>query len=523
MSARRLSPLWVSLLMCGLTGCPGPGERAEAPASLERAHELERGDPAGAARLYEELAAASAGNDRNALLLHAAYDQLLAHRAEEAARVLALLQGELNADQATERALLNVHLALERGARDEAARQLAALAEPQNPALARQYRELKARTAAAQPRHGLGPRLTPNTEAGPHLALLLPLTGRTAAAAGSVRDGFLTAYYQSSPEDRPRLRVYDTGAQSVAEALAEANQQGAEFIVGPLTREEVTAAAQTPTANSVPILALNFLPAEQAPPAAFFQYALSPEDEARAAAHRVLADHHRRGIALVPAGDWGERVLAAFRQELVAGGGDLLATAQFDAARTDYAAPITEVLRISDSTARFKRLESVLGTKLQFEPRRRGDIEFIFAPAQAKTERLLRPQLRFHYAGDIPTYATSEAFEPELRANEDLDGLMFPDMPWILGGELVDAVRSAAHEAWPSGGPVRGRLFAFGFDAFRLAEALRAHPPAASVHVSGLTGELSLDAERHVRRELGWAQLHNGELRVLANGDSNST
>jgi len=207
---------------------------------------------------------------------------------------------------------------------------------------------------------------------------------------------------------------------------------------------------------------------------------------------------------------------------LLAGGGELLATAQFDASRTDYAGPITEVLRISDSTARFKRLESVLGTKLQFEPRRRGDIEFIFAPAQANTERLLRPQLRFHFAGDIPTYATSEAFEPELRANEDLDGLIFPDMPWILGGELADAVRAAAREAWPSGGPARGRLFAFGFDAFRLAQALRTRAPPASVHVSGLTGQLSIDSERHVRRELGWAQLHGGELRVLAPGDSNT-
>ncbi len=30
-----------------------------------------------------------------------------------------------------------------------------------------------------------------------------------------------------------------------------------------------------------------------------------------------------------------------------------------------------------------------------------------------------------------------------MKANEDLDGLMFPDMPWILGGDLPDAVRAA--------------------------------------------------------------------------------
>ncbi|MBS0364460.1 MAG: penicillin-binding protein activator [Proteobacteria bacterium] len=348
-----------------------------------------------------------------------------------------------------------------------------------------------------------------------HIALLLPITGRANSAAVSVRDGFLTAYYQVPPAQRPALRIYDTGVQSVADALAEATHQGAVFIVGPLIREEVVAAAQRADRH-VPLLALNYLPAEQASPADFFQYALSPENEARLAAQRVLQDHHRRGVALVPAGDWGNRVLAAFRQELLAGGGELVGTGVIDSARTDFSAPITEVLGISASKARYRRLESVLGSKLQFEPRRRGDIEFIFSPAQANIERQLRPQLRFHYAGDIPAYATSDAFEPDLRANDDLDGLMFPDMPWMLGGDLPDAVRAAAREAWPSGGPYRGRLYAFGYDAWLLAQALQHRGVANNVSVEGLTGRLTLDDERRVHRELSWVQIHGGEPRPLA-------
>src|SRR4029077_4231402 len=152
---------------------------------------------------------------------------------------------------------------------------------------------------------------------------------------------------------------------------------------------------------------------------------------------------------------------------------DLIGTGQIDSARTDYSAAITEVLRISDSTARFHRLESILGTKLQFEPRRRNDIEFIFAPAPANLERLLRPQLRFHFAGDIPTYATSDAFEPDLRANEDLEGLLFPDVPWMSVGDLAADVRAARREQHLRDGRHRGRMFDFRFDAFRLAQALR--------------------------------------------------
>jgi outer membrane PBP1 activator LpoA protein len=499
------------LTALSLSGCPSLTQRTGLPPAVDRAEVLEAsGDKAGAARVYEDLAAQNSGAERNEFLLRAARAYLAAHRTEDATRVLGLSEAAtLSADQRTERALLSAQAALERGQPQEAARQLAAIPEPRAGALGARYRDLKARAAQAQ-----GGTPGPEAESGAHIALLLPVTGRAAGAAISVRDGFMTAYYQVPAAERPRVRIYDTGTQSVAEALAQASRQGADFIVGPLTREEVTAAAEFPGARP-PLLALNFLPAERVAPAQFYQCALSPEDEARLAARRVLEDHHRRGVALVPEGDWGARVLAAFKQELQTGGGDLVGSAQIDTGRTDYAGPITEVLRISDSTARSKRLESTLGTKLQFVPRRRGDIEFIFAPAQASIERLLRPQLRFHFAGDIPTYATSDAFEPDLHANDDLDGLMFPDMPWMLGGDLAEAVRSATHEAWPSGGPHRGRLFAFGFDALRLAQALRHAGVAGNVSIDGLTGHLSVDSERRVRREMGWAQVHNGELRLL--------
>ena len=494
-----------------LSGCPSLSQRAELPPSIDRAQELERsGDVAGAARVYEELAAQNSGTDRTGLLLHAARDYLAAQRTDEAARVLGQAQGPFSPEQVSEQALLNAQVALERGQPQEALRLLNAIAVPAAAEQAARYRQLRANATAMAAGHPAGTQ----PAAGPHIALLLPIAGRAASAAISVRDGFMTAYYQLPANARPRVRIYDTGSQSVADALTQATGAGADFIVGPLTREEVTAAADFPGLH-VPLLALNFLPAERTPPAQFYQYALSPEDEARLVARRVLEERHRRGVALVPAGDWGTRVLAAFRQELQAGGGELIGTGQIDSTRTDYSAAITEVLRTSDSTARFHRLESILGTKLQFEPRRRNDIEFIFAPAPANLERLLRPQLRFHFAGDLPTYATSDAFEPDVRANEDLEGLMFPDMPWMLGGDLADAVRAATREAWPNGGPHRGRLFAFGFDAFRLTEALRHVGVSGNISVAGLTGQLSLDAQRHVRRELGWAQLHDGELRLL--------
>ena len=592
-----------------LTGCPSLGPRGEVPPTQDRARNLERsGDYAGAAAIYEKLAAQNSGTEQNAYLLLAAREYLRARRVDEAQRVLASIAPPLSPDQTFERQMLGVELALARNQGNEAWQQISTLQQPAAPPAAQRYLNLRQKAAfatsrpvdgvraeiarerflltpeertqsrvellgqlrdanergvkveprattdnvirgwlelaslaaaAAQnsvtaqtdiqawanryPSHPandivrtelLGQRIEPRQTL-PHIALLLPLSGRTAAAGATVRDGFMTAYYQVPSAQRPRLRLYDTAEISAAEAIAKARTEGAEFIVGPLTRDEVTAAADLGEARP-PILALNFLPSDKPGPQGFYQFALSPEEEARAVARRILADGRRRGIAVVPEGDWGVRVLAAFRQELEAGGGTLLADVGLDATRTDWAPEITQVLRISDSRARQKRLESVLGTKLQFEPRRRQDLEFIFAPSAAPTARLVRPQLRFHFAGDVATYATSDAFEPDPSANEDMDGLMFPDMPWMLGGDLADSVRAAARDAWPTGGPRRNRLFAFGFDAFRLAVALRGTGVGGNVNVDGLTGRLSLDPERRVHRELAWAQLHNGQTKPLA-------
>ena len=50
--------------------------------------------------------------------------------------------------------------------------------------------------------------------AGGRIALLLPLSGAAAGQAATVRDGFLSAYYQLPAATRPALQVYDTGAVS---------------------------------------------------------------------------------------------------------------------------------------------------------------------------------------------------------------------------------------------------------------------------------------------------------------------
>ncbi|MBS0387612.1 MAG: penicillin-binding protein activator, partial [Proteobacteria bacterium] len=153
------------------------------------------------------------------------------------------------------------------------------------------------------------------------LALLLPVSGQAAGYAATIQAGFNYAWQQLPADARPAVQVYDTGVLPVDQALRQAHADGNDFIVGPLTRQEVDIAASA--WPGVPMLALNFLSAGRSAPYGMDQYALSPEDDAREVARRILASGQKRGVALSPTGDWGTRVLAAFTQEFQAGGGTL--------------------------------------------------------------------------------------------------------------------------------------------------------------------------------------------------------
>jgi len=584
-----------------LAGCPSTPRTG--PSMVDRADAAMRnGDPAGAAALYERLAAQTTGSDTVEFQLRAARAWLAAGRGSDAERVLAAVSPGATQQQAFEQRMLRIQAAVAQGRGEEAWREVSGMQPPAVATAAAQYFETRQQVAIAtghlvdgiraemsrerlvgpgdarvartellgqlrvaaergvslapppgsdatvrgwleaagvaldnarnptlgatrlaafrnhypshpaltalanEPGVGIEEKQAP-LENAPHLALILPLSGRTAAASGQIRDGFMTAYYQMPPESRPRLRIYDSAAGSISDTIAQATAAGADFIVGPLTREEVMAAADLLTTRP-PLLALNFLPAERQAPEHFFQFALSPEDDARTVARYIGATGRRNGVVIVPEGDWGTRVAAAFSEELRGAGGMVLGQSAFNTDDKDYSAAIMQVLRTDDSRARQQRIQAAIGQKLEFEPRRRADIQFIFAPSPPRAARLLRPQLRFHLAGDIPTYTLGDAYEPHPTANQEIDGVMFPDMPWMVGDDgLSGDVRIAAGQAFGDSLARRGRLFAFGFDALRIASALKRGAP---ISPQGLSGTLSIDPQGRVRRELEWVRIKGG-------------
>jgi outer membrane PBP1 activator LpoA protein len=108
-------------------------------------------------------------------------------------------------------------------------------------------------------------------------------------------------------------------------------------------------------------------------------------------------------------------------------------------------------------------------------------------------------------------YSTSDSFEPDPTANSDLEGMLFPDMPWMVATDPVTAqIRDGVRAAWPARTARRDRLYAFGFDAYRLMPALRGKAPAEAGEISGVTGKLHIDDQNRIHRDLDWAQIRNG-------------
>jgi len=327
------------------------------------------------------------------------------------------------------------------------------------------------------------------------IALLLPLSGKAEAAGTAVRDGFLAAYYDYGSSNRPRVRIYDVAARDAPSAYLQALSDGSDYVVGPLTREEVAALATVADGRAT-TLALNFLPDGVQVPERFYQYALSPEDEARLAARRIIAEGRTSGVTLAPRSDWGRRVQAAFTDEYAMAGGQVVDQADYPPSTADF----NEILR------------RLLHTTGQRGSTPRPDAQFVFVAAQPVHGRMIRTQLRFNYASALPMYSTSDVFDGASQGNIDLDGVIFPDMPWVLDPYGPSAAaREAAERAWPGRSNALGRLHAFGYDAFRMIGELKRLRGNTSTPLPGLTGRLAVDSQGRVRRELDWARVVDGK------------
>lgn len=350
-----------------------------------------------------------------------------------------------------------------------------------------------------------------------NIALLLPMDGQLASVARALRDGFLAAHLHAQQSGQTlRIELYDsTRMTSIDEFYRQAQAAGVQLVVGPLEKDLVRQLAER---DQLPIttLALNYSDAGQSTPPQLFQFGLAAEDEAREVARRAWADGHRRAIALAPRGDWGGRILDAFRQSWEEAGGTLVAAEPL-AEPVQLANQIADLLQLRNSESRGGRVSSITDASTSNQPTRRQDVDFLFLAATPQQAQQVRPTLIFQYAGDLPVYATSHlhAASHDRTQYLDLEGIRFAETPWLLNDQLP--LRQEVEQKWPQAGGSLGRLYAMGADAYLLAPRLNQLLALPDTQLDGLSGTLSLNPQQRIERQLPWAEFRDGEVQRLDN------
>ncbi len=344
-----------------------------------------------------------------------------------------------------------------------------------------------------------------------HIAVLLPLTGAYSAVAAAIRDGFMSAYYQHPDQSlRPKISFYDTGKKpgAIWNHFRQAVDQGADFVVGPFLKSAVDSLAQAEQLE-VPTLTLNYARHQSEIVGNLYQFGLLPEDEARQAAEMAFRQGHLRAAVLVPQGDWGQRLSNAFQQRFEELGGLLISARTYTPGANDFKRPIQSLFNIHQSYARYRKVKRIVGGDVKFTPYRRQDVDMIFIAATPKDARQLKPQFKFHYAGELPVYATSHAFTGKVntKADRDIDDLFYCDMPWILNP--APQLKQALVDYWPEEEQYT-RFFAMGTDAYNLIPFMGRLQAKSYERFSGQTGNIYLDPFKRLHRELLWAQFVRG-------------
>ena len=353
------------------------------------------------------------------------------------------------------------------------------------------------------------------------IALLLPLTGKLSGSSNAIRNGFFAAYYQTKKNNpqAPAIKVYNTSGKNVAAVYQTALNQGANFVVGPLTKSNVRQLAESGDI-SVPTLALNTLNSDRKVND-LYQFGLSPIDEAFQAANKAWSDQHHEALVIAPSNAWGQRIATAFSKEWQNLGGLVVGKMRYTN-QSSLSRDVKDLLNVNQSQNRYLALRRILGKKMRFIARRRKDADVVFLIAQPTIARQIRPLLKFYFAGDLPVYAISSIYRglPNRVRDRDLNGIQFCDMPWVLTPntmqpQWLDSIRKQVRAIWDRSFTRHPKLYALGVDAFDVIPMLSKMTLLPEFGTDAATGTLYLTADSHIYRKLLWSQFRNGTPHLL--------
>lgn len=351
-----------------------------------------------------------------------------------------------------------------------------------------------------------------------NLAILLPLSGKFASLGKAVQLGIIDSYYEnqnnthnlSSNTPVVQLHFYDTNKFDSMSALnRKIIDDQNNLIIGPLTKQNVDNFADQ-YSGTIPMISLNYLPNDQV--SNFYQFGLSPNDEATQAAKLAWRLGNSKALIIAPDNQWGQAIKQSFISKWEALGGNIVDN--YDYKTSDkLAEQLAKYLGIQDSKWQKYLIEKTIGQKTDSLAQRRQDIDMIFLVSQPETARQIKPLLKFYYANDIPVFATSSIYTgfAQAKTDQDLNGIYFCDTTWLINP--TSTMKSQADkykQVWGNDYVQFGRLHNLGADAYLLASQQQHLALLPEFPIVGASGNIFANDTNRLTRQLPCARFTNG-------------
>lgn len=302
------------------------------------------------------------------------------------------------------------------------------------------------------------------------IALLLPFSNNAFyPVADAIQRGFMAA--QANAKDNTPVEVYATNGDpaAIGTHYQAAVKDGARYIVGPLTRNEVNALMNSKL--DVPTLTLNYPETTNLGIANLYAYGLSADVEASAIVKLARRLGMQTATIVLDDDKLAARVAQAFYDAWTRDGGQV--SSQI------VVTPSTDMAAFKTQIAGFRS-------------------DMIFLATDAEAARTIRPYL------DIatPTFAISQIYSGIAQNTDDapLNAIRFVDMPWLVdpqSAQFQDYADSASD--LPPGD--MQRWFALGADAYALISKIAKNNNPNDITLQGLSGKLRINGNT-IQREL---------------------
>lgn len=320
------------------------------------------------------------------------------------------------------------------------------------------------------------------------------------------------------------VKVYDTTAAPLDQILNQAQQDGVSLVVGPLLKPDVESLVKSNT--SLNVLALN-QPENVQNKANVCYFALSPEDEARDAAHHIHDQGKQAPLVLIPRNGFGDRVANAFAQEWQKLGGGVVLEQKFGSVnelRGNVNGGGGIALTGSPISASLPQQEAVTigGLTIPAPPSEAqisggGKVDAAYIVATPEEIAYIKPMIAMRNGSQsgATLYASSRSAQgtagPDFRL--EMDGLQFSEIPMLAGSNpaLMQQALSAVRNDYSL-----ARLYAMGVDAWTLANHFSQMRQVPGFELNGNTGDLTATQDCVINRKLSWLKYQQGQM-VAAN------